>query len=125
MKKERNLLYCFFVILAVYVAVLFALKGTKFFDCWFYVGLFFIGVYMLIKAYLFRSDSSLFLACCNFFSFQFCIFPQKIRCLLLCFLFYTFFGIIFVFYLLHKFVNNAIIIVWRYCHICLAKVEKV
>lgn len=62
MKKERNLLCCFFVILAVYVATLFALKGTKFFDCWFYVGLFFIGVYMLIKAYLFRSDSSLFLA---------------------------------------------------------------
>lgn len=62
MKKERNLLYCFFVILAVYIATLFALKNTKFFDCWFYVGLFFIGLYMFIKAYLFRSDSSLFLA---------------------------------------------------------------
>lgn len=54
-------MYCFFGLLATYIVALFFMMQVNLFNNWFYVGLSFIGIYLFIKTYFFRSDSSLFL----------------------------------------------------------------
>ena len=58
MKKERNLLIILTVLFAIYVVLFGFLDGFR--KNWFSFFLYFVSVYMLIKAYFFRSDSSLF-----------------------------------------------------------------
>lgn len=59
-KKERNLSICFFALATIYVASVCFLPTAKM--CWFEFGLFVLGIYMCIKAYVFRSDSATFMA---------------------------------------------------------------
>lgn len=54
-------MYCFFGLLATYIVALFFMVQFNMFKYWFYLGLSFIGIYLFIKAFFFRSDSSLFL----------------------------------------------------------------
>lgn len=60
MKKERNLLVTLAILFVAYIVMLFFLPGFK--DNWFAFVLYFMSIYMFIKAYFFRSDSSLFFA---------------------------------------------------------------
>ena len=60
MKKERNLLSCFLIIFVAYFVMLFFNEFLS--QNWFSFGLLFLAVFMTVKSYLFRSDSSLFLA---------------------------------------------------------------
>lgn len=60
MKKERNLLILITVLLIAYFVMLFFVPW--FGDEWLASALYFLSVYMFIKAYYFRSDSSLFFA---------------------------------------------------------------
>lgn len=59
MKKERDLLFCLVFLVVAYFVLLFLGGQTK---NWFSVALFFLSVYMSIKSYFFKSDSSLFFA---------------------------------------------------------------
>ena len=58
MKKERNLLITLIILFAIYVGLFSFVAGFR--QNWFAFFLYFVSVYMLIKAYFFRSDSSLF-----------------------------------------------------------------
>ena len=60
MKKERNLLILMIVLLIAYFVMLFFVPWFR--DEWLSFGLYFLSSYMFIKAYFFRSDSSLFFA---------------------------------------------------------------
>lgn len=60
MKKERNLLVTIIILLVAYIVMLFFLPGFR--DDWFSFVLYFMSIYMFLKAYFFRSDSSLFFA---------------------------------------------------------------
>ena len=62
LKKERTLLICFAVIAVAYFVVPFFLPKKFFFENWFFLALFALSLFMFCKAYIFRSDSSLFLA---------------------------------------------------------------
>ena len=59
MKKERNLLFCLVFLIVAYFVLLFLDGQAK---NWFSIALFFLSVYMAIKSYFFKSDSSLFFA---------------------------------------------------------------
>lgn len=60
MKKERNLQILFCILFLIYMTL--AIFMPVFFkEYWFFCALFFLSIYLLAKAYSFRSDSSLFL----------------------------------------------------------------
>ena len=60
MKKERNLLILLIILLIAYFVMLFFVPTFR--DEWLSFALYFLSFYMFIKAYFFRSDSSLFFA---------------------------------------------------------------
>ena len=60
MKKERNLLILLIILLIAYFVMLFFVPWFR--NEWLSFALYFLSFYMFIKAYFFRSDSSLFFA---------------------------------------------------------------
>ena len=60
MKKERNLLITLIIFAVAYVFLIVFLQWFR--DNWFAMVLYFISIYLFIKSYFFRSDSSLFFA---------------------------------------------------------------
>lgn len=65
MKKERNLLIIFFSLVLIYALIMLLVVDIR--QNWLSLSLFFISVYLFIKSYFFRSDSSLFLALLSLF----------------------------------------------------------
>ena len=70
MKKERNLLIVFFCLLFLYAIILIFFAVTR--ENWLSLALLLISIYLFVKTYFFRSDSSLFIAVlCVFLSITF------------------------------------------------------
>lgn len=62
MKKERNLFICFAILCILYALLLTFLNDNFVKINWFYIGTFILSLFLFVKSYVFRSDSSLFLA---------------------------------------------------------------
>lgn len=69
MKKEKYLKISLLWLIIIYIFSLIMFKILNISEHWFCLGLLFVAVFLFIKAYMFRSDSSLYLASlCLFFA---------------------------------------------------------